>query len=177
MIANKERGLSKPFPGEGRGPVLPAVPLGPGLRRGTTKLRARRKEQGFTLMEMLVVLVVIGLIAAVAIPQVMRLLESAKHKAARIQLETLGQSLNYYQLDIGGYPTTEQGLKALWQAPGRNETWNGPYVRQERQLLDPWGRPFIYRSPGQKGDFDLISLGGDGKEGGTGDDADLSALK
>ena len=144
--------------------------------RGFTPLR-RSAQQGFTLMEMLVVLVVIGLIAAVAIPQVMRLLESAKHKSARIQLETLSQSLNYYQLDIGGYPSSEQGLKALWQSPGGNEAWNGPYVRQERQLLDPWGRPFIYRAPGQSGDYDLISLGGDGKEGGTGDDADLAAIK
>jgi general secretion pathway protein G len=135
------------------------------------------RERGFTLMEMLVVLVVIGLIAAVAIPQVMRLLESAKHKAARIQLETLSQSLNYYQLDTGGFPTTEQGLKALWQAPAQNDAWSGPYVRQERQLLDPWGHAFVYRSPGQSGDYDLVSLGSDGKEGGTGDDADLSAVK
>jgi general secretion pathway protein G len=137
----------------------------------------RSAQQGFTLMEMLVVLVVIGLIAAVAIPQVMKLLGGAKHKAARIQLETLSQSLNFYQLDVGGYPTTEQGLKALWQAPGQNNAWNGPYVRQEQQLSDPWGRPFIYRSPGQAGAYDLITLGGDGKEGGTGDDADLSAIK
>lgn len=137
----------------------------------------RSAQQGFTLMEMLVVLVVIGLIAAVAIPQVMRLLESAKSKAARIQLETLSQSLNYYQLDTGGFPTTEQGLKALWQSPGQNEAWSGPYVRQERQLLDPWGHAFVYRSPGQDGDYDLISLGSDGKEGGTGEDADLKAVK
>lgn len=145
-----------------------------GVLRGkaTTK-----DERGFTLMEMLVVLVVIGLIASVAIPQVMRLLESAKHKAARIQLETLSQSLAYYQLDIGEYPTSQQGLAALWQAPTQSEAWNGPYVRQERQLLDPWGNAFIYRSPGAKGAFDLISLGADGKEGGTGDDADLSAIK
>jgi general secretion pathway protein G len=176
MNASQDRASAKPFPGEGRGPGPLSAPLGPGLRRGTRKSRAG-DERGFTLMEMLVVLVVIGLIAAVAIPQVMRLLESAKHKAARIQLETLGQSLNFYQIDTGGYPTTEQGLKALWQPPGPNEAWNGPYVRQERQLLDPWGRPFIYRAPGQKGAFDLISLGGDGKEGGSGDDADLSALK
>jgi general secretion pathway protein G len=144
--------------------------------RGFTPLR-RSAEHGFTLMEMLVVLVVIGLIAAVAIPQVMKLLGGAKHKAARIQLETLSQSLNYYQLDVGGYPTTEQGLMALWQVPGQNDAWNGPYVRQEQQLRDPWGRPFIYRSPGQAGAYDLITLGGDGKEGGTGDDADLSAIK
>ena len=138
---------------------------------------AARGERGFTLMEMLVVLVVLGLIAAVAIPQVMKLLEGAKSKAAKIQLETLSQSLSHYQLDIGAYPTTEQGLKALWQSPGGAEAWNGPYVRQERQLADPWGRPFIYRSPGQSGDYDLISLGADGKEGGSGDDADLSAIK
>jgi general secretion pathway protein G len=143
---------------------------------GFASLR-RSAEHGFTLMEMLVVLVVIGLIAAVAIPQVMRMLESAKHKAARIQLETLSQSLNFYQLDVGGYPTSAQGLNALWQAPGQNDAWNGPYVRQERQLLDPWGRPFIYRSPGQKGPFDLVSLGADGKEGGSGDDADLTAIR
>jgi general secretion pathway protein G len=145
-------------------------------QQGFTTSR-RYAQQGFTLMEMLVVLVVIGLIAAVAIPQVMKLLEGAKQKAARIQLETLSQSLSYYQLDIGSYPTTAQGLQALWQAPGGTETWNGPYVRQERQLLDPWGQPFVYRSPGQSGKFDLISLGGDGKEGGTGDDADLVAPK
>ena len=144
--------------------------------RGLTPLW-RSAEHGFTLMEMLVVLVVIGLIAAVAIPQVMRLLESAKHKAARIQLETLSQSLNYYQLDTGGFPTTQQCLKALWQAPGQNDAWNGPYVRQERQLLDPWGHEFVYRAPGQSGDYDLVSLGSDGKEGGTGDDGDLKAIK
>lgn len=135
------------------------------------------REDGFTLMEMLVVLVVIGLIAAVAIPQVMRLLGSAKGKATKIQLETLGQSLNYYQLDMGEFPSTEQGLAALWQAPPQKEGWNGPYVRQERQLLDPWGRPFVYRAPGQESAFDLISLGADGKEGGSGDDADLKAVK
>jgi general secretion pathway protein G len=151
-------------------------PLRRSAQQGFNPLR-RSAQQGFTLMEMLVVLVVIGLIAAVAIPQVMRLLESAKHKAARIQLETLSQSLNYYQLDTGGYPTTDQGLKALWQAPGQNDAWAGPYVRQERQLLDPWGHAFVYRAPGQNGAYDLVSLGSDGKEGGTGDDADLAAIK
>ncbi|WP_106640281.1 type II secretion system major pseudopilin GspG [Allosphingosinicella vermicomposti] len=134
-------------------------------------------ERGFTLMEMLVVLVVIGIIAAVAIPQVMGLLESAKYKAARIQLETLNQSLAFYHLDTESYPTTEQGLAALWQAPPQMDLWNGPYVRQERQLLDPWGKPFVYRSPGKNRPFDLMTLGADGKEGGTGDDADLNAIK
>jgi len=133
------------------------------------------EERGFTLMEMLVVLVVIGLIAAVAVPQVMKLLESAKHKAARIQLETLSNSLSAYQLDLGTYPTTEQGLAELWKDNGAQPDWNGPYVRRERQIIDPWGRPFIYRQPGTGRAYDLISYGADGKEGGRGDDADLSA--
>jgi len=144
------------------------------LRRVGAQGRVTR-ERGFTLMEMLVVLVVIGLIAAVAIPQVMKLLESAKHKAARIQLETLANSLSVYQLDVGGYPTTEQGLTALWKAPGEIVEWNGPYVRRERQLVDPWGRQFVYRAPGEKHAYDLITLGADGKQGGRGDDADLDA--
>jgi len=132
------------------------------------------REQGFTLMEMLVVLVVIALIAAVAIPQVMKLLGSAKHKAAQIQIETLSNSLNAYQLDIGTYPTTAEGLNVLWKDNGSAE-WSGPYVRREKQLLDPWGHAFIYRSPGARSAYELISLGADGKEGGRGDDADLAA--
>ena len=134
-------------------------------------------ERGFTLMEMLVVLVVIGLIAAVAIPQVTRLLGSAKGKAARVQLETLSQSLSYYQLDTGEYPTSEQGLRALWQAPEGLAGWSGPYVRRELQLLDPWGREFRYRSPADLAPFELITLGGDGQEGGSGENADISAAE
>jgi len=133
------------------------------------------QEAGFTLMEMLVVLVVIGMIAAVAIPQVLKLLGGAKAKAARIQLETLSNSLLYYQNDVGTFPTSKQGLVALWKAPADVDGWNGPYVRREKQLVDPWGHPFIYRIPGAAGPYDLITLGSDGKEGGTGDDADLSA--
>ena len=137
----------------------------------------KRDERGFTLMEMLVVLVVIGLIAAVAVPQVMKLLEGAKHKAARIQLETLSNSLNAYQLDLGGFPTTEQGLAMLWKDKADQVDWNGPYVRRERQLLDPWGRPFLYRSPVEGRAYDLITYGADGKEGGRVDDVDLSAAE
>lgn len=137
--------------------------------------RRCRGNEGFTLMEMLVVLVVIGLIAAVAVPQVMKLLESAKHKAARIQLQTLSNSLSAYQLDMGQYPTEPEGLKILWSAPETMLDWNGPYVRRDTQLNDPWGRLFLYRNPGKKRAYDLITLGADGKEGGRGDDADLSA--
>jgi len=126
-------------------------------------------------MEMLVVLVLMGLIAAVAIPQIMKLMGGAKHKAAKIQLETLSQSLTNYEMDTGAYPTTQQGLQVLWADPKNVAEWNGPYVRREKQLLDPWNRPFIYRAPGQAAPYDLITLGADGVEGGKGDDADISS--
>lgn len=125
-------------------------------------------------MEMLVVLVIIGLIAAVAIPQVMNLLEGAKQKAARIQVETVGQSLNHYALDMNSYPTAQQGLNALLEAPGDDEYWSGPYVRTGEQLKDPWGRLLIYIPPSTaKAKFVLRSLGADGADGGSGDDRDV----
>ncbi|MEP3226277.1 MAG: type II secretion system major pseudopilin GspG [Parasphingorhabdus sp.] len=139
--------------------------------------RAKTKtESGFTLMEMLVVLVVIGLIAAVAIPQITNLMGSAKSKSAKIQLETLSASLRYFEIDTGAYPTSEQGLEVLWSMAEPDPGWSGPYLRQERQLRDPWNRDFIYRSPAEGAPFELISLGADGKEGGTGEDADLNAI-
>ena len=114
----------------------------------------RRYNQGFTLMEMLIVLVLIGLIAAVAIPQVTRLLGSAKSRAATLQMETLSASLRYYEIDNGAFPTTEQGLQVLWEAPADMVSWNGPYIRQEKLLKDPWNSA----------------------KGGTGDDADVTAI-
>lgn len=134
----------------------------------------RRGDQGFTLMELLVVLVVIGLIAAVAIPQVMRLLGSAKSKAAAIQLETVGQSLTHYQMDVGRFPNDAEGLGALWQAPVTVDSWAGPYVRREKQLDDPWGRRLVYHAIDGGRSFTLGTLGGDGKAGGKGEDADLT---
>jgi len=142
---------------------------------GLSKSSGDEARSGFTLMEMLVVLVLMGLIAAVAVPQVMKLMGSAKHKAAKIQLETLSQSLTNYQVDIGAYPTTQQGLAILWTNPKTMPDWNGPYVRRQQQLVDPWGHEFIYRSPGKAAPYDLITLGADGVVGGTGDDADISA--
>lgn len=137
--------------------------------------RGRRCVNGFTLMEMLIVLVVIGMIAAVAIPQLTKLLGGAKHRAAQIQVETVSHAVDYYETDIGAYPTAEQGLKALWSPPSDAAAWNGPYVRREKQLIDPWGRPFLYRIPGRTHPYELLSLGADGKQGGHGDDADISS--
>ncbi|MBX9727914.1 MAG: type II secretion system major pseudopilin GspG [Sphingopyxis sp.] len=124
-------------------------------------------------MEMLVVLVIIALIAAVAIPQVMRLLESAKTKAARIQLQTVSQAVSFYQLDTDRWPTTADGLTVLLEAPDNDEAWAWPYVRGLEQLRDPWGRPLIYRSPAGDDAYSLKTLGADGREGGRGEDRDV----
>lgn len=137
-------------------------------------MRSRRdQDAGFTLMEMLVVLVIIALIAAVAIPQVMRLLESAKTRAARIQLQTVSQAINFYQLDTDAWPTSAEGLTVLLEPPESVDAWMGPYLRGPEQLRDPWGRPLIYRSPDGEKVFTITSLGADGREGGSGEDRDV----
>lgn len=129
--------------------------------------------RGFTLLELLVVLVVLGMLFAIMTPQVMNMLSGAKSDTVGLQIETLGTALHYYKLDAGTYPTTEQGLAVLWQKPKEATNWRGPYIRKKQHLLDPWGREYLYKYPGRKGPFDLYSLGADGKEGGSGEDADV----
>lgn len=132
------------------------------------------RERAFTLLELLVVLVMMGLLTAIVTPQVMNMLGGAKADAAGLQVETLTTALNYYQLDVGAYPTQEQGLEALWKRPNDAKNWRGPYIRQEKHLRDPWGHNFLYRTPGRSGPFDVYSLGADGREGGEGDAADVA---
>lgn len=133
----------------------------------------RCSASGFTLLELLVVLVVLGFIAAIVSPQVMSVLSGAKSSSAALQIDTLSTALNYYQLDTGTYPSTEQGLEALITAPKEVKNWRGPYVRKQKYLIDPWGRLYRYRAPGKQGPFDVFSFGSDGKEGGEGDNADV----
>ena len=111
---------------------------------------------GFTLVELLVVLVILGLLASVAAPQAMRYLGGAKHDAAKLQLQGLMTAVDLYRLDVGRYPTREEGLAALMQRPAGVDRWNGPYVRKADQLQDPWSRPYRYRFPGENGVYDLI---------------------
>jgi len=141
--------------------------------RSRARVRSVRRSNGFTLLELLVVLVVMGLIAAIVTPQVMSMLSGAKSNSVALQVDTLSTALNYYQLDVGAYPTDEQGLAALLAAPKDVKNWRGPYVRKRQHLQDPWGRPFRYHTPGRQGPFDIYSLGADGKEGGEGDNADV----
>ncbi len=136
----------------------------------------RRGERGFTLIELLVVLVILGLLAALAGPRVLGYLGGARSDAARLQLQSLEQALDLYRLDTGTYPTTQQGLQALIRDPGVRG-WRGPYLDAGSVPLDPWGRPYVYRSPGERGLFDLFSLGADGAPGGTGEAADVRSSR
>ena len=134
----------------------------------------RRAERGFTLVELLVVLVILGIIAVFAAPRVIGLLGGAKADAARIQVDRLSSVLDLYMLDAGSYPSEEEGLEALVEQPAGTERWNGPYLKKAESLIDPWGQPYVYRYPGEHGEYDLYSLGADGQVGGEGRDEDVT---
>lgn len=127
---------------------------------------------GFTLLELLVVMVIIGLLAGIVAPQYFNQLGKSSTKVAKAQIESLGQALDQYRLDVGQYPTTEQGLVALRVASTGQGQWHGPYLKRDLPP-DPWGHAYQYTSPGQHGGYDLLSLGSDGKPGGEGDAADV----
>lgn len=136
---------------------------------------ASEAEAGFTLLEVLVVLVILGLVAAVvAGPQVFKLLGTAKSETARIQIERISGALDLYRLEVGRYPTNEETLAALVEAPAGAARWNGPYLKKQESIIDPWGHLYVYRSPGQHGEFDLYTLGSDNAEGGEGEAADVT---
>ncbi|MEY2699457.1 MAG: hypothetical protein RIQ52_212 [Pseudomonadota bacterium] len=130
-------------------------------------------ERGFTLIELLVVLAIIGLLAGLVGPQVMKHLGESKTKAARLQIEELSSALDMYKLDVGRYPTGDDGLQSLIEQPGSARVWNGPYLRKKKVPLDPWNNPYHYVMPGQHGKFDIYSYGADNSEGGEGEDQDI----
>ncbi len=132
---------------------------------GGARRQARRHQAGFTLMELLVVLIILGLIAAFALPQVIKYVGQSNTKAAQIQVGFLGSALDLYRLEEGHYPSEDEGLDPLVGGP----------IKKEGALIDPWGRPYLYRFPGEHGDYDLYSLGADGQEGGEGEDRDLTS--
>jgi len=143
------------------------------MKCSVTKRRQAR-QRGFTLVELLVVLVILGLIAAFAVPQVMNYLGGARTDSAKIQIQRLAGILDLYRLDVGRYPTESEGLVALVERPADAARWNGPYLQSADSLTDPWGRPYEFRQPGDSGDYDLYSLGADGREGGDGENQDVT---
>ena len=145
------------------------------LTRRHQQSALRSAERGFTLVEMLVVISIIALIMALVGPRVLNFLTESKVKAAKIQIESLSSALDLYALDTGRYPSSSEGLEALMQSPGSIASWNGPYLKGTVVPKDPWGKSYIYRSPGQHGAYDILSHGADGQEGGTGAAADVSS--
>jgi len=129
---------------------------------------------GFTLVELIVVVIIIGLLAGLVLPQFIRQEEKAKLKAAQAQIELLGTALDTFRLDVGRYPTTEEGLQALRQKPGTVDRWDGPYLKKEVPL-DPWAKPYMYKSPGDHGPYDIVSYGADSAPGGEGDNRDITS--
>ncbi|WP_442756670.1 type II secretion system major pseudopilin GspG [Methylocystis sp. JAN1] len=131
-------------------------------------MRGQRRRAGFTLVEMLVVLAIIGSIVGLVGPRVLNYLSESKVKTAQIQMENLASALDLFYLDAGRYPTTDEGLNALVQRPAGVSSWSGPYLKSAGVPKDPWGHPYLYRAPGQSGPYDVGSMGPEGREGGSG---------
>ncbi len=146
-------------------------------RKGRRAVAALRSgEAGFTLVEILVVITIIGLIMAIVGPRVLNSLGESKVKAAKIQIESLSSALDLYYLDMSRYPASSDGLAALVQRPGNAQEWNGPYLKGGVVPNDPWGHPYVYRSPVERAPYEIVSYGADGQEGGTGTAADISSI-
>jgi len=138
------------------------------------RLAPRRRAQGFTLLELLVVLVIIGMLAAIVGPRYFAQIGKSQVTVARAQIDVLSKSVDNFRLDVGRFPTAEEGLHALVVRPASADNWNGPYLKKDVPL-DPWGHPYAYQVPGAKGDYAVLSYGRDGQPGGSGEDADISS--
>lgn len=134
----------------------------------------KHPSAGFTLIELLVVLVILGLLASVTGPRVMKYLGDSKTKTSRLQVEDFAAAVDLYHLDIGRYPSTEQGLQALVEQPGGVDTWNGPYLKKRNIPKDPWGYDYHYEYPSDNGEYALFSLGSDNSQGGEGEAQDIN---
>lgn len=142
------------------------------MGKDTTRGNGVKRRHGFTLLELLVVMVIIGLLVGYVGPMYFKQVGKSERKTARAQIDAFGKALDQYRLDTGRYPTSEQNLAALRSAPSGETRWSGPYLKRDVPQ-DPWGHPYQYRSPGQHGEYDLMSLGLDGQPGGDGESADI----
>jgi len=137
--------------------------------------KQRRGESGFTLLELLVVLAIMGMLAAIIAPQVIKYLGTSRTQTAKVQIQNVMAALELYRLDVGRYPNSQEGLQSLVIAPTTAPNWNGPYLKKDSALKDPWGAPYVYQVPGQHGEVDVFTLGQDQKPGGTGEAQDVGS--
>jgi len=138
--------------------------------------RKSKKEQGFTLIELLIVMIILGLLAALVGPRMFGKVGSSKQKSAKAQISLFETAIDTYRLEVGKFPTTEQGLQALRVCPDGVIKWDGPYLPKDVPL-DPWGNPYTYKYPGEHGDYEIVSYGADGRAGGEKEDADIVSWK
>ena len=143
--------------------------------RGNRTFLLRRT--GFTLIELLVVIIIIGLLAALVGPKLFGRVGKGKQAAAQAQIELFGAALDNFRLDVGRYPTSDEGLRALLVNPGGIGNWDGPYLKKQEIPIDPWTHAYVYKSPGEHGDYDILSYGGDGVAGGDGENQDIVSWK
>ena len=145
------------------------------MTRRPNRLAKRQGQAGFTLLELLVVLAILGLLAAIVGPQVIKYLGSSKTQTATVQVRNLAAGLELFRLDAGRYPTPEEGLQALMAQPANVPVWNGPYMGQASALTDPWGNPYRFKAPGDHGEIDVFTYGSDNAVGGTGEAKDVGS--
>jgi general secretion pathway protein G len=147
----------------------------PDLQRAARRRRPTLLDQaGFTLIELLIVVIILGVLAALVGPRLFGRVGQSRQAAARVQIELLGAALDQFKLDVGRYPSSQEGLQALQQSPGNAPGWEGPYLKKDVPR-DPWGNPYQYRSPGEHGEYDLSSYGSDGQAGGDGEATDVTS--
>ncbi len=145
------------------------------MRRGAGSMGRHQQQQGFTLIELLVALVILGLLVGLVGPRVMKYVGGAKSDTARIQIEDMVTALDMYSLEVGRYPSQNQGLESLIMEPSGVDGWNGPYLRKQVVPKDPWGQEYHYRQPGEHGPVDIFSYGADNSPGGEKDNADIGS--
>ena len=153
-----------------------ALKSGLSRRLGSRRTASKKdREGGFTLVELLVVLVILSLIMGLVGPRVLNYLSDARARSAKLQIDSLGAALDLFYLDAGRYPTQSEGLSVLIKRPPSIDDWNGPYLKQSDLPLDPWGNSYFYKVPGQGAPFQIVSYGSDGREGGSDDASDISS--